>query len=72
MIIAQKTTIVMYSFFVPPGVFPSDRTKHVSNVPRYSHSKIILRYLPGVKPNVGSAKATVKILNTKKKLPYSP
>lgn len=34
MMTAQKITIVIYSFFVPPGVLPSDNTKHVSSVPR--------------------------------------
>lgn len=70
MMTAQKITIVIYSFLVPPGVFPRDKTKHVSKVPRYNHSKMILRYFPGAKLSAGSAKATVKILKTKKKLPY--
>lgn len=34
MMTAQKITIVIYSFFVPPGVLPSDKTKQVSRVPR--------------------------------------
>lgn len=34
MMTAQKITIVIYNFFVPPGVLPSDNTKHVSSVPR--------------------------------------
>lgn len=34
MIIAQKTTIDMYNFRDPPGVFPSDMMKHVTKTPR--------------------------------------
>jgi hypothetical protein len=68
---AQNITMVIYSFLVPCGVFPSERTKQVSSVTRYNHSKTILSTFPGGKFNVGSAKLTVKILKTRKKLPYT-
>lgn len=68
---AQTITMVIYSFLLPWGVFPSERTKQVSTIPRYSHSKAILRTFPGAKPNAGSAKPTVKILKIRKKLPYA-
>ena len=65
----QKYTIDIYHLLDPWGRFPRARTKHVSNIARYSHSTTTPKISPTFPSRSESPSDVVRIRKTKKKLP---